>query len=303
MDEADCEDEKMKAYGTEARKLEPKFIGLELRHFLRRHNDTADKLAKLGSSRDPVPTGVFVNDQYKPSAQLGPDFEHPSDPTSRPAGDVIPDPAHSEAQVMLIDADWMGPYADYLLRDILPQDKTEAKQLARRAKSFVMVGNDLYKRSISGILQKCIPRDQGQQLLVDVHAGTCGHHAAPRELVGKAFRHGFYWPTAVADSEHIVRTCEGCQYYARQTHLPAQELQTIPITWPFAVWGLDLVGPLKKAPGGFTHLLVAVDKFTKWIEAKPIASVTAEQAVIFIRDIIHRFGVPNSIITDNGTVA
>jgi transposase InsO family protein len=98
-----------------------------------------------------------------------------------------------------------------------------------------------------------------------------------------------------------VRACEGCQFYARQMHLPVQELQTIPITWPFVVWGIDLVGPFKRAPGGFMHLLVAMDKFTKWIEAKPIASVGSEQAVIFVRDLIHRFRVPNSIITDNGT--
>jgi hypothetical protein len=51
-------------------------------------------------------------------------------------------------------------------------------------------------------------------------------------------------PTAVTDATRIVRTCQGYQFYARQTHLPAQALQTIPITWPFAVWGLDLVSPL-----------------------------------------------------------
>jgi transposase InsO family protein len=75
----------------------------------------------------------------------------------------------------------------------------------------------------------------------------------------------------------------------------------IPITWPFAVWGLDLVGLLQKSPGGFTHLLVAIDKFSKWIEAWPIAQIKSEQAVIFFTDIIHHFKVPNSIITDNGT--
>jgi len=69
----------------------------------------------------------------------------------------------------------------------------------------------------------------------------------------------------------------------------------------FAVWGLNLVGPLKMVPGGFMHLLVAVDKFTKWIEAWPITVIKSEQAVLFFMDIIHRFGVPNSIITDNGT--
>ena len=66
------------------------------------------------------------------------------------------------------------------------------------------------------------------------------------------------------------------------------------------IWGLDLVGPLKRVPGGYTHLLVAVDKFTKWIEARPISVIKSEQAVLFFLDIVHRFGVPNSIITDNG---
>jgi hypothetical protein len=119
--------------------------------------------------------------------------------------------------------------------------------------------------------------------------------------MGNAFRQGFYWPTAVADATRIVRSCRGCQFYARQTHLPAQALQTIPITWSFAVWGLDLVGPLQKAPGGFTHLLVAIDKFSKWIEVRPLTSIRSEQAVAFFTNIIHRFGIPNSIITDNGT--
>ena len=64
------------------------------------------------------------------------------------------------------------------------------------------------------------------------------------------------------------------------------------------VWGLNLVGPLKKVPGGFTHLLVTIDKFTKWIEARPISVIKSKQAVLFFLDIIHRFGVPNSIITD-----
>jgi FtsZ-binding cell division protein ZapB len=142
---------------------------------------------------------------------------------------------------------------------------------------------------------------EGQELLQEIHSGACGHHAAPRALVGNAFRQGFYWPTAVADATRIVRTCEGCQFYAKQTHLPTQALQTIPITWPFAVWGLDLVGPLQKASGGYTHLLVAIDKFSKWVEVRPLNSIRSEQAVTFFTNIIHRFGVPNSIITDNGT--
>ena len=74
----------------------------------------------------------------------------------------------------------------------------------------------------------------------------------------------------------------------------------IPIMWPFMVWRLNLVGPLKKAPGGYTHLHVTIDKFTKWIEARLISAIMSEQAVLFFLNIIHCFGVPNSIIKDNG---
>jgi hypothetical protein len=73
------------------------------------------------------------------------------------------------------------------------------------------------------------------------------------------------------------------------------------IMWPFTVWGLDLARPLKKAPEGYTHLLVAVDKFSKWIEARSITKIKSEQAVLFFHDIIHWFRVLNSIITNNGT--
>ena len=71
---------------------------------------------------------------------------------------------------------------------------------------------------------------------------------------------------------------------------PASALKTIPIAWPFAVWGLDMVGPFKTAGGGLTHLLVAVDKFTKWIEVKPIKKFNGPTAVTFIADITTRYG-------------
>jgi transposase InsO family protein len=169
------------------------------------------------------------------------------------------------------------------------------------SKSLVVINDELYKSGAAGILMRCILRDQGRELLQEIHADTCGHHAGPRTSVGKAFRQGFYWPTVVDDSKNIVRRYEGCQFYARQTHLPAQALQTIPIMWPFAVWNLDMVGPLRQEPRGFTHLLVAVDKFSKWIEARPIVNVHSEEAVSFFTDIIYRFGIPNTIIIDNGT--
>jgi hypothetical protein len=95
----------------------------------------------------------------------------------------------------------------------------------------------------------------------------------------------------------MVRQCLGCQFFARQKHVSSHQLQTIPITWPFSTWGLDLVGSFKKAKGGFTHIFVAVDKFTKWIEVKQAASIIVAKAVEFIKEIMNKFGIPNNIIT------
>jgi transposase InsO family protein len=199
------------------------------------------------------------------------------------------------------EGDWRDKYIARMDRGELPSDRSEARCIARMAKSFTLIGSELYKRAASGVLQRCVPIPQGRELLRDIHAGVCGRHAAPRTLVGNVFRQGFYWPTAVTDASEIVRTCEGRQFYARKSNLPALVLQTIPVTWPFTVWGLDIIEPLRKAPGGHTHLLVAINKFSKWVEVRPIANLKAEQAVTFFTDIVYRFGVPNSIITDNGS--
>jgi ribonuclease HI/transposase InsO family protein len=306
MKNSHCRDRKMEAYCDEVRRLEEKFHGLELNHVARRYNETVNELAKIASGQTTVPPNVFCRDIHQPSVKL--DDAHEPDETS--AQPEVPSAAEGEA--LCVEGEQNGvtpnlncqtPYLEYLLRGELPLDKVEARRLARRTKSFVLLGGEkeLYHRSPSGILQRCIFVAEGQELLQEIHSGACGHHAAPRALVGNAFRQGFYWLTAVADATRIVRSCQGCQFYARQTHLLAQALQTIPITWPFAVWGLDLVGPLQKAPGSFSHLLVAIDKFSKWIEVRPLTIIRSEQAVAFFTNIIHRFGVPNSIITDNGT--
>jgi hypothetical protein len=306
MKNSHCRDPKMQAYCDEVQRLEDKFYGLELNHIARRYNETADELAKIAPGRTTVPSDVFSRDLHQPSVKTD-DTPEPEKASAQPEAPSTPEGealrVEEEQNGVPPNRNWQTPYLQYLHRGELPLDKAEARRLARRSKSFVLLGDgkELYHRSPSGILQRCVSIAEGQELLQEIHSGACGHHAAPRVLVGKAFRQGFYWPTAVADATRIVRTCQGCQFYAKQTHLLAQALQTIPITWPFAVWGLNLVGPFQKAPGGYTHLLVAVDKFSKWIEVRPLNSIRSEQAVAFFTNIIHRFGVPNSIITDNGT--
>nr|CAE03705.3 OSJNBb0034G17.13 [Oryza sativa Japonica Group] len=189
----------------------------------------------------------------------------------------------------------------YLTDKTLPEDREGSERVQRISKRYVLVEGTLYRRAANGVLLKCIPQEQGVELLADIHEGECGAHSASRTLAGKAFRQGFYWPTALNDAVDLVRRCRACQFHAKQTHQPAQALQTIPLSWPFAVWGLDILGPFRRAPGGFEYLYVAVDKFTKWPEAYPVIKIDKHTALKFIRGITARFGVPNRIITDNGT--
>jgi hypothetical protein len=88
--------------------------------------------------------------------------------------------------------DWRDKYIAWMDRGELPSDWSEARCIARMAKSFTLVDGELYKCTASCILQRCVPIPQGRELLRDIHAGVCGHHAAPRTLVGNAFRQGFY---------------------------------------------------------------------------------------------------------------
>jgi hypothetical protein len=89
-----------------------------------------------------------------------------------------------EADVMDIEpapvkADWRDKYVAWMARGELPSNRTEARRIARMAKSFALVDGELYKRAASGILQRCVPIPEGRELLRDIHEGICGHHAAP----------------------------------------------------------------------------------------------------------------------------
>ena len=97
-----------------------------------------------------------------------------------------------------------------------------------------------------------------------------------------------------------MKTCEACQFHAKQIHQPAQELHTIPLSWPFVVWGMDILEPFPRALGGYRFLFIAIDKFIKWHEVEPVRGIPVGAAVKFIKGLVCCFGVPNRIITDNG---
>jgi hypothetical protein len=176
MKDKNCVDPKMAAYCQPVRDLEGKFHGLELHHVLCDYNKAANVLAKAAPSRSPVPHGVFTSDQHQPSV--------------RAEGEKAPEELEPEVmaidqlqEVNLKDPNWRFPILKWLVEGKLPFDQTSPAH-CRRAKAFVLIDSELYKRGADGILMRCILRDQGRELLQEIHAGTCGHHVGPRTLVG-----------------------------------------------------------------------------------------------------------------------
>jgi hypothetical protein len=147
--------------------------------------------------------------------------------------------------------DWCLDFIAYIVEKRVPEDKVEREKIVRHSANYVVISIELYRRSTSnGVLMKCILRSEGLELLQEIHSGECGNHAASANLVGKAYRSGFYWPTALTDAQDLVQRCKGCKFFAKQQHVLAQVLRTIPPSWPFAIWSLDSVGPFKVAPVG-----------------------------------------------------
>ena len=166
---------------------------------------------------------------------------------------------------------------------------------------FSLVNGQLFKRSLNGPYLKCLTTEQGQYVLAELHERICGNHPGGRTLAHRAHTQGYYWSTMRFDAAAYVRKCDRRQRLAPILRSPAQELISITSPWIFAQWGIDIVGPLPTALAQKKLLLVVTNYFSKWIEAEAFASIKDKDVTQFIwKNIVCRFGIPLSIVLDNG---
>jgi hypothetical protein len=181
-------------------------------------------------------------------------------------------------------------------------DEAYNKRMEARTRPYVIIEGELYKHGVCSPLLKCLSRTKGQELMNEIHAGICRAHIGSRPLLGKVFRQGLYWTKEASDVAELVQKCENCQRCARDQKQPSSLTQLIQPTWPLQRWGLDLLGPLPPPQGNLKYVVVAVEYFFKWIEAKTLATITsATLQKFFWLNIVCRFGVPKAITIDNGT--
>ncbi|GJV75364.1 reverse transcriptase domain-containing protein [Tanacetum coccineum] len=196
---------------------------------------------------------------------------------------------------------WMTPICEYLAKEILPEDKKKARAVRRKAVRYAMINGTLYKKSFLGPWLRCVGPLQANYVLREIHEGSCSMHSGPRSVVAKVIRTGYYWPTMHMDARNLIRECNDCQIHRPIPRNPQQNLTPITSPWPFYKWGIDIAGPFPEGPGKVKFLIVAIDYFTKWIEAKAVATITGNQVKKFVWDnIVCRFGLPGEIISDNG---
>jgi len=166
---------------------------------------------------------------------------------------------------------------------------------------YFIDGEILCKRSFDGTLLRCLDRSEANKALYEVHGGICTTHANGHMMAGQMQRAGYFWMTMEKDCIEFVRKCHKCQVYSDKINAPPLPLFNMVSPWPFAMWGIDVVGPINpKASNGHRFILVAIDYFTKWVEACSYAHVTQKVVKRFIeRDLIYRYGLPERIVTDN----
>ncbi|GAU29247.1 hypothetical protein TSUD_391950 [Trifolium subterraneum] len=219
-----------------------KFKETEVKHVPREHNARADILSKLASTRCKKAgnQSLIQKTLTKPSIEKTVEVMH----------------------VCAIDEQsWMSPVYNFLKSNTLPADAKEATKIRKRACSYVLLDDKLYRRGFSIPLLKCVEEARVEFILQEIHEGING--------------------------------CDKCQRHGDMHLAPANELRTLISPWPFAWWGMDILGPFPTAARQVKYLIVAVDYFTKWIEAEPLVKIDASHILRFFkRNVLARFGIP-----------
>ena len=208
-------DSRMQEYLCQIRSIQEKFEVFDLSHIPKSGNTHADSLATLAmSSAQDLPRVVLVEDLYiHTSVHYGIPWIH---------------------QIKL-GPSWMDPISLFLEKDILPEEKSEAEKIRRKAPRFwLSKDRKLYKRSFSGPYLLCVHPEASESLLEKLHEGVCGRHTGGRSLFHRALTQGYWWPGMQKEAHEYVKKCDQCQRFTPNIHQPGGVLNPLSSPWPFA---------------------------------------------------------------------
>nr|GEW46452.1 hypothetical protein [Tanacetum cinerariifolium] len=176
-------------------------------------------------------------------------------------------------------ADVLSKLTSVAFNHLTKEDKNEARCLRAKIGQYAMKSEILFKSGYLVPMLRCVGPLQANYVIREIHMGSCGMHVGPRAVVRKAVRQRYYWPTMHEDAKKEVEKCDSCQIHALVPRLSKTLITSIMAPWPFYQWGMDILGSLPPAKRGAKFVIVAIDYFTKWIEAKPLVKITGNELV------------------------
>ncbi|CAL8112722.1 unnamed protein product [Prunus armeniaca] len=196
--------------------------------------------------------------------------------------------------------DWRHDIVQYLKAP----NGSHNQQVWRRAPYYVIRDEVLFNIGSDDLLMKRLGKKEQLVAMTEVHKGICGAHQASIKIRWFLRRHDYYWLTILKDCIDYAKGCKDCQKQGPIQHVPAGLMNLIVKAWPFRGWAMDVIGQIHPKPSkGHKYILVATDFFTKWVEAVPLKQIIEVEVIEFIeKNIIHRFGLPESTMTDRGTI-
>ncbi|KAL3685159.1 hypothetical protein R1sor_003181 [Riccia sorocarpa] len=244
--------------------------------------------------------------EYKPGkAHLNADFlsRLPGEPSVTA---IDTEPADFCLFTITTQAPWKEQLRHYLETGQTPLDLTPAKvkSFHINALPFTLIQGVLYRMGPNNVLRRCLSAEEIPTVLKASHTDEAGGHFSGELTARKIYLSGYWWPTVHKDCANYVRRCDACQRHGKPLSRYTSLLSSILAARPFQKWGIDFVGPINPPSQRTRHryILVATDYVTKWAEAASFQHARAATTVQFLHhNIISRFGVPMTIITDNNS--
>jgi hypothetical protein len=196
--------------------------------------------------------------------------------------------------------DWRADIFNYL------KDPAQGapKRIRYKAMKYVLIGDDMFYKTLEGLLLKCLGPIEVNRLLHEVHEGACGTHQSAHKMKWLIMRSGYYWPTMLEDCFKYYKGYQACQRFRKIQMVPASVINPIIKPWPFRGWDMDMISKINPPSSkGHQYILAIMHYFTKWVEAIPMNSVTSKDVMNFIKEhVIHRFEIPQTITANGGSV-
>ena len=242
--------------------------------------------------------------KFRPGAKNG-NADALSRITGEVAGsDVDDEPEHFALQTRVLASDymtddWYKTIYLYLETLAVEGNRQEKRQLKKRACRFFVKDLVLYHRELDGEAKICVTKENTSKVLCEYHDGVTGGHFG-REITIARVRRRYWWPSLWKDAAAYIKTCDHCQRYGPRGH--NNSLHPYQPLVPFEFVFMDFIISLPRTPRGNKHIITMTEGFTKWCDAMPCKDATASNAAKFLSDcIVHRFGVPEVVVTDNGS--